>query len=355
MSNQDTKNTAGGSPSSSSAPYAYVWSNEKSSVFQILVGGSVLCVFLSTWIASVASPILGLMWAHRGEYLPLSVLLSVTMSAYLPWSKGHVSRLVSAFARYNNYYYQKCTVVFQHKQSIPQSDANGQRRLLYAVHPHGAFCMGWSVLFCSEIMHRGNVRFVFSPILYASPLFRLWCRLVGRPGSAAKASMIGYMKGKGEDGETSPCHLALPPGGFEEATISYYEKDRVFIKKRTGFVKLALQNGYNVVPVYTFGENKTYFNAQGLWKLRLWLNGMGVPGIAIFGSWLFPLLPKRNPRGVRVVVGDPVELPTIANPTREEVKLWHDKYVASLIRLFDEHKEDYYGPDVSKTTKLEVW
>mmetsp|Transcript_13456 Transcript_13456/g.31440 ORF Transcript_13456/g.31440 Transcript_13456/m.31440 type:complete len:356 (-) Transcript_13456:1209-2276(-) len=355
MTNQNTDETVKESPSSSSAPYAYVWSNDKSSVFQTLVGGSVLLVFLSTWFASVASPILGLLWAHRGEYFPLSLLISVAISSHVPWSKGYVSRLVSDFAKYNNYYYKKCVVIFQHKKSIPQI-GNGQRPMLYAVHPHGAFCMGWSVLFCADIMHKGNVRFVFSPILYASPLFRLWCRLVGRPGSADKASMIEYMTKKDTSrGTSSPCHLALPPGGFEEATISYFEKDRVFIKKRTGFVKLALKHGYNVVPVYTFGENQTYSNLQGLWKLRLWLNGMGVPGIAIFGSWLLPLLPKRNPRGLRIVVGDPIELPTIADPTREDVKLWHDKYIAALIRLFDEHKEDYYGPEASKTIKLELW
>ena len=207
--------------------------------------------------------------------------------------------------------------------------------------------MGWSVLFCSKIMNEGKVRFCFSPVLYASPFFRLWCRLVGRPGSASKASMIGYMKNKD--------HLALPPGGFEEATITCWEKDRVFIKKRIGFVKLAVQNGYNLVPVYAFGENQTYSNVQGMWKLRLWLNGMGVPAIVVFGAWHAPLLPKRNPRGLLVVVGKPIVLPTISNPTREEVKLCHDKYVAALIRLFEEHKEDYYGPEVSKTVKLELW
>ena len=129
----------------------------------------------------------------------------------------------------------------------------------------------------------------------------------------------------------------------------------MYIKKRVGFVKLALQHGYNVVPVYSFGENNTYANVQGLWKFRLWLNNMGLPAIVVFGSWLMPLLPKRDRKGIKVVVGEPLQLPTIPNPTREEVTLWHDKYMASLVRLFDEHKEDYYGPEIDKTTKLELW
>jgi len=314
-----------------------------------------LFIFLVTWFASLGSPALAVFWAVNEQYVAVVALLAATLIAYLPWDKGYLSGVLSRYARQNTMYYCKCRVVYQSEGSMPRAhDRKMPRRrpLLYAVHPHGAFCMGWSVLFCSRIMNEGGVRFCFSPVLHASPLFRLWSRLVGRPGSAAKAAMVGYMKGTKEaPGE----HVALPPGGFEEATLTCPGKDRVFIKKRVGFIKLALQYGYDVAPVYSFGENETFWNAQGLWKLRLWLNSLGLPAIAVFGSWLCPLMPKRQPRGLAVVVGEPLILPTITAPTREEVKLWHDKYMAALVRLFEEHKEDYYGPHASKTAKLELW
>lgn len=339
--------------SSSPEPYAYLWSTENSTLIKTLVGGSLLSVFIATWLLSASSPAFFMILLYNNQWSSVVVFSVLSISAYLPWEKGYVSQFMSAYARCNVFYYKKLTLIFQSKESIPKKDDSQPK--LYAVHPHGAFCLGWSVLFCSGIMNDARVRFCFSPVLYASPFFRLWCRLVGCPGSAAKAAMVQYMKGKNKPPKSAPDHLALPPGGFEEATISYLEKDRVYIKKRVGFVKLALQHGYNVVPVYTFGENESYFNAQGLWKFRLWLNGMGIPAIAIFGAWFLPLLPKRQSRGLRVVVGDPIELPTIPNPTREEVKLWHDKYIAALTRLFDEHKEEYYGPEMSKTVKLELW
>ena len=78
--------------------------------------------------------------------------------------------------------------------------------------------------------------------------------------------MVEYTE-KGEN-------LALSPGGFEEATITG-RLDRVYIKKRTGFIKLCLKYGYSVVPVYVFGENRLFSNVQGWWKLRLWLNSLG--------------------------------------------------------------------------------
>ena len=34
--------------------------------------------------------------------------------------------------------------------------------------------------------------------------------------------------------------------------------DLVFLKKRKGFIRLAMQNGSPVIPVYAFGQNGTY-------------------------------------------------------------------------------------------------
>ena len=159
--------------------------------------------------------------------------------------------------------------------------------------------------------------------------------------------MIKYMKRKE--------NLALPPGGFEEATLTSVHHDRVYIKKRVGFVKLALQHGYDIVPVYCFGENATYFNVQGAWKLRLKINSFGIPAILTFGAWFLPLLPKRSKYGLYVVCGDALKLPTIENPTREEVQVWHDKYMAALVKVFEDHKCDAYGEEEGKTKKLELW
>ncbi|CAM9488198.1 unnamed protein product, partial [Heterosigma akashiwo] len=51
--------------------------------------------------------------------------------------------------------------------------------------------------------------------------------------------------------------FGIIPGGFEEATISKLGAQRVYLKKRKGFVKYALKYGYALVPVYTFGESDT--------------------------------------------------------------------------------------------------
>jgi hypothetical protein len=396
MGNTNNKSSATANSSSlSSSKYAYYWSSindannnnnnnnsdiirslSPSRILQTVIGATALLSFILVWFASIGSPILGLYWFWHEHYFSVFILVVLTLIAYLPWGDESTSNdnIMKSYARISNLYYKKCIVIFQKQQSLPSittttktvletkenKDDNKQQQqqqhhqpLLYAVHPHGAFCLGWSVLFCSKIMNDAKVQFCFSPVLFTSPLFRLWSRLTGTPGSADKSSMINYMTKK-KDGRQNN-HLALPPGGFEEATLTCRNKDRVYIKKRTGFVKLALQHGYNIVPVYTFGENQTYDNIQGMWNFRLWLNKLGIPAIVVFGSWFFPILPKRDDCGLRIVVGEPVVLPTISNPSREEVKHWHDKYITALTRIFEEHKEEYYGPEVAKTQKLEVW
>ena len=73
-----------------------------------------------------------------------------------------------------------------------------------------------------------------------------------------------------------------------------------------------------------------------------------------WGHPLLPLLPRGNV-DVKVVVGAPIVLPKIDNPTREVVQEWHAKYMASLTALFEEHKEAAYGAEAAKTAKLELW
>jgi 2-acylglycerol O-acyltransferase 2 len=275
----------------------------------------------------------------KGYNLVAAFIVVVIALAYLPWSKGPVLKRVQKFySECHPYYYKSMAVKFE-GTSLPTPD---DPQTFYAIHPHGAFCIGWSNLFSSPLL--SHVKFCFSPALYTSPFFRLFSRCVGNPGSASRSDMISYLK--------NGIHLALPPGGFEEATLTSTTQDRVFIKKRTGFIKLCLQHGVAVRPVYVFGERNLFWNIQGFWKLRLAMNRHGLPMILVWGHPLMPLMPKTSAK-LLVVVGAPLVLPTIEKPSKEDVALWHGKYMVALTKLFDEHKEEAY--ENGKEAKLEVW
>ena len=317
-------------------------SYDSRTVLQTFWGGVTVSIFITTWISSLMSPFLLYYSIKTQNNLATSFILSVVAAAYIPfWDpKGKIPRAIKYFIdTYHPMFYTRCKVMFE--DSLPSTTS---KPTFYAVHPHGAFCLGWSVLFAANYME--STRFCFSPALYYSPFFRLFCLLVGNPGKADKKSMISYMK-RGEN-------LALPPGGFEEATLTSQLQDRAYIKKRAGFIKLCLQNGYAVVPVYCFGENETFWNVQGWWKLRLKINSFGVPAILVWGAKFLPILPKRSRHGLTIVAGKRLELPKIENPSRDDVKLWHDKYMSALLKIFEDHKHEAYGDD-AKTMKLELW
>lgn len=140
-------------------------------------------------------------------------------------------------------------------------------------------------------------------------------------------------------------NIALIPGGFEEATVYEYDHDRIFLKNRCGFIKYALKYGYKVYPVYTFGEEKTYYTLPYLLEFRLWLNKFKIPTVFFCGLW-GSFLPFRDVDLI-TVVGTPIEMPTITEPTKEQVEKYHAIYISELEKLYNKHKP-------SKTSTLEV-
>ena len=110
------------------------------------------------------------------------------------------------------------------------------------------------------------------------------------------------------------------------------------LRRKTGFIKYALQFGYKVVPVYVFGEEKTLWKIDLLPKrFAMWLNKFNIPATVFYGK--YGLLPDDD-IDLRVVVGEPLALPLLPHPTPEQVNQHHARYVEALRGLFDRHKEE---------------
>jgi hypothetical protein len=124
--------------------------------------------------------------------------------------------------------------------------------------------------------------------------------------------------------------------------------EEVFLLKRFGFVKLAMQHGAALVPTYAFGTVDLYditaaqhaVNSRGwLWNLSK-RYGIAMPRYS--GS--FGFVPKRCQTDL--VFGAPLEFPCLkpGEPTDAEVQVAHAAYVAALRKLFNDHKSELgYG------------
>jgi hypothetical protein len=109
-----------------------------------------VCVgsFVVIWINSIGAPIYLVISILHERYVLAAAITLVTMAAYLPWSKGPLSRSVSNFFHvYHSCYYKSVSVEFEGNVPSPSD-----KQTFYAIHPHGAFCIGWATLFTLPTM-----------------------------------------------------------------------------------------------------------------------------------------------------------------------------------------------------------
>lgn len=148
-----------------------------------------------------------------------------------------------------------------------------------------------------------------------------------------------------KDGNTANA-VVIVVGGAQEALYMRPDEYRIVLKKRKGFVKLALKSGASLVPMFSFGELDLYdqpANPPGS-KLRRWQDFVkAVTGIAPtkfigrgFFQYSYGMIPRRKP--LNLVVGQPIDVPKTENPSDELVNEYHQKFMEGLIDLFETNK-----------------
>jgi 2-acylglycerol O-acyltransferase 2 len=129
--------------------------------------------------------------------------------------------------------------------------------------------------------------------------------------------------------------IVLYIGGIAELFKSSRKEERLYIKSRKGFIKVAMREGVDIIPVYLFGNTSclTVLKNNFLESLSRKLQ-MSVT--YFWGKWFLPI-----PRDDKLlyVRGKPLGLPHIPEPTDEDVEKWHATYCDEVKRLFDTYKE----------------
>ena len=133
------------------------------------------------------------------------------------------------------------------------------------------------------------------------------------------------------------------PGGVQEVTLMTNKDDCVlYLKNRKGFVKLAIQHGLPLIPVFTFGL-KGSFN---YWvpKGKFWTNlarRIGFLPMAFFGVFGLPLGPAK-PVQYTLIAGSPIPVGAAQpEPSQEEIDKFHRIFVDDLVALYERHKSTY--------------
>ncbi|CAL1267902.1 unnamed protein product [Larinioides sclopetarius] len=232
---------------------------------------------------------------------------------------------------------------------IKTAELDPNKNYIFGYHPHGILCYGAFNCFGTEAKDFSTVFPGITPRIltlegqFWFPLHREHVMSTG--ACAATRESIEWLLTKEGKGNA----LILVIGGAAEALDAHPGDVNLTLKRRKGFVRLALKHGAPLVPVFAFGENDIFLQAENpkgsslrefQEKIKSFL-GFSTPlyrGRGMF-QYNYGLLPYRKP--ITVVVGKPIDVEKVSEPTAEDINVLHQKYMDSLYALFEEHKEKF--------------
>lgn len=231
------------------------------------------------------------------------------------------------------------------------------RKYILGYHPHGIISHGaWAAFATEALGFSEKFPGITNSLLtldfnFRLPLYREYLLFMGVQ-SVSKESMTNLLTRGGSDNEGMGRAVTVVVGGAREALEARPKKMNLIIKKRKGFVKVALKTGADLVPVLAFGENDLYDQidpqdhpwirrVQGL-MLNVWKFTLPV----IYGRGIFNYdvgwMPHRRP--MNIVVGKPIPVVQASEPDNAEVDRLHDLYTEELQKIWDRYKADF-APD----------
>lgn len=224
------------------------------------------------------------------------------------------------------------------------------RNYIIGSHPHGILCIG---AFCNFVTESTGFSQKFPGIRphlatlagnFRLPVLREYMMSGGL--CPVNQTAIGYtlsQKGRGNA-------VVIVIGGAAESLSCQPGVTNLILSRRRGFVRLALEYGADLVPSFSFGETDLYQQvnfSEGTFLRSLQCKFQKIFGFApcfFYGRGLTSadskgFIPYSRP--ITTVIGEPVTVPQIKDPSPETVDLYHNMYKRSLIRLFHEHKTKY--------------
>jgi len=214
---------------------------------------------------------------------------------------------------------------------IRTQELDWRKQYLFGLHPHGM--IPWVVLPIGrgkqwhELFPGIFVRALAASILFKIPLMReglLWTGVVDASRfNASKALQSGSS-------------LAVIVGGSAECLESQPNTDILILKKRKGFIRLALENGADLVPVYGYGINDLY--VQMPWFKRFRQKFLAATKVALtfgIGRQYGNMFPLQRP--ISILIGKSIPVEKVQNPTEEQIHTLHQKYQEELRKLFEDY------------------
>lgn len=227
------------------------------------------------------------------------------------------------------------------------------RHYIFGYHPHGIISVGAICNFAteatgfSELFPGIDLRVLTLAMNFRIPFFREYLLGLGVNDVSQRSCLRNLSRAPGSS-------VMIVVGGARESLETKPGHADLVLEGRKGFVKMALRTGASLVPVFSFGENDVFgvYHNRSLAQFQLRMQkkmGFAIPlffGRALTGGLLHRLfglnvgmMPLRVP--VHAIVGRPVHVEKIDQPTQEQIDDAHARYMEELKRIYSEWKESY--------------
>jgi len=222
------------------------------------------------------------------------------------------------------------------------------RKYIFGYHPHGIISHGAFASFATEALGFSQLFPGIKNTLltldsnFRIPFYRDYVLAMG-VASVDRKSIENLLTKGGPNGEGMGRAVTIVVGGAREALDALPGSLKLVLKRRKGFVKLAVKTGADLVPVLGFGENELYdqFDAAAhpwIHKGQLLVKkiaGFTVPLFHARGVFNYDvgLMPYRRP--VNIVVGRAIKVEQQKVPEEAYVNELHAKYVEELTSIWD--------------------
>ncbi|KAL3701049.1 hypothetical protein R1sor_019071 [Riccia sorocarpa] len=267
-------------------------------------------------------------------FFTLTAVLAMAPMVYSAKYKRFVREpLYRVFARY----------VPKAQYGVPEKPFPKDKSYIFAAHPHGRMFFS-NVIFTQlhedwrkGLLEHGEIFFAAAGNFFYIPILNLILSLAGTV-DATRSTIVSKLR-QGN-------HIGILIGGVKEVLMGTEEHvDRIYLKKRKGFIKIALEEGAGVVPVYYFNENQLFrHNSKTILRVFEHINKfyyrLGMPFFQ--GPYYLPL-PYR--KSLLMAIGEP-----LFAKEGESVDSFHERYVQALRDLFEKYRP--YSPD--PTIQLDI-
>lgn len=308
--------------------YVYEAAVDANILSEALAVVTLFALFFLTLTYFIVVPLaLYYMWVY--ESLWILGLLVVLMSSPF-WASGTWHAIGDSFVLHTWRLYFQFRV---YKERPIQQDS----RVLFTFFPHGLFPLAIPIM-------SGVCKRIFPELLNPIPKVAIAENMFSVPIISPLLTWLGCIPAREDDIkqaiEAESC--ALLPDGIAGVFHSSPDEEIIYVRKRRGFIRIAIETGATLVPCYCFGHTQlfTTYPQRQSW-LAEWSRRIRFSIVFFAGHSFLPPLPRRVP--LFVVIGSPFQVNQCEAPSEDLIEETLQEYISQTVNLFNNHKHRVPG------------